>query len=470
MKIGSFRPTLAAATLMALLAAGGRSADANGVPPLAVGRAIAALDARLLARAGLYFSRNCVKIGYEPFSKAIKRTTFEDTRFAYNPAAFRMVLEPNAAILGHVVQARLRLLAKAGLLAEKPLPGGATAFSMTWKGFAASGKTGCFKTLEARPGAELLSWKGRSENGVVLYDVVARVSPGKPAAWAKSKAFADAFGASAVEALKDKTRVFGLALGRHGYVVLSEDGRRVRRDRYDQDLAEIYIRRAGPVNAASIARRIQGELNTRLQRESILCLPLPWPDEADEAGFIRIVHGRAGPVRTAEAHFTYYDLPGVSLPKREKRLRGYAKLRKLEALGLAQSERIAAKAVRFTVGDPRLQGPLKQPPTGCFMVGRLVVDKVLDFEPLEPWRLESRVSARLKVLPFGPLGARAIALYGNFRRMAEVGVGVRVTMQAAAEGLRFFGEIPRLRYEPDLSKVSLPAGDDKIQLRQRAGR
>lgn len=470
MKIGSVRTTLAAAMLMTLLAAGGRDACARVVPSLDLRRATAVLNAHLRSeRGGSYRYRTCAGIGATRYWKNLRRNPFEDTRFAFNPAGFRVVLEPNAVNLPYDAQARLRLLAKAGLLAQTRLPDGATRFTMTWKGFEASDLSGCLDTTEGPISAKILSWSGRRENGIVLYDVAARVSRGRPVAWAKSRAFAKAFGSSAAAELKGQTTVFELALGRHGYVVTLDHGRPVSDTRLNQALHEIYIRRAGLVDAASIARELRSELDGRLSRQASLCLPLPSRTEVDETDFYSHIRGSWDPPHKTSAYFIFYNLPQAPRRDRARILRGYAKMLKLQALGLAKSVGLAetrfvtspaAGAVRFTVEDAKLQG-LVEHPGRCFMVGKLAVDKVLRFEPLEPWRSKSRISARLKVVPVGPMGARAIALYGNFRRMAEAGVGVRFTMQPTAQGLYFAGSISQLPYEPDTSKVSLPVVVDK---------
>ena len=466
MKVGSIAAALSAAVLATLLGAGCQSVGEGGVPGLQLKQAAAAIDDHLLTGGSPYYRYpRCVPIGYAPALKMFGRPAFEDSRFDYSPAGFLIVLDPNAVNLRYDLQAKLRLLAQEGFLQEKPRPGGATAFTMTWKGFVASNGSGCFGTAEGEPSAEIVSWSAKRSKGIALYEVVARVSPGKPAAWVKSTAFEDAFGEGAVKALETKTKVFELAPSERGYTVISEDGRPVSINRVNRALLEVYIRRAGPIDSETIAAKLQAALDGQLAAQARLCLPLPQHSEADETDFYDSRYrSDVGVVRKTEAHFTYYNLPDAGQLQRVQPLRGYEKMRKLEALGLAKSEQIpatefknapAAGAVRFTIGGAPLRGLLDNP-SRCFMVGRLAVDRVLDFEPLEPWRTTSRFSARLKVVPVGPIGEKAIALYGHFRRMAEVGVGIRYNMQPTAQGIRFSGRIEQLAYDPDLTRVSLP--------------
>ena len=477
MKVGSIAAALSAALLATLLAAGCQSVG-DGVPGLQPERAAAAIDDHLLTGGSLYYRYpKCVPLGYMPGLKMYGRPGFEDARFDYTPAGFLVELDPNAANLRYDLQAKLKLLAKVGFLEEKPLPGGATRFTMTWKGFGASNGSGCFVTVEGEPSARIVSWSAKQSKGIALYEVVARVFPGKPAAWTKSTPFEDAFGEAALRALEPKTKVFELAPSERGYTVISEDGRPVPVNRVDRALLEIYIRRAAPIDAETIATKLQAELDGRLAAQARLCLPLPQHGEADETDFYDSRYrSDTGVVRKTEAHFTYYNLPDAGALQRVQPLRGYAKMRKLEALGLATSEQIpatefknapAAGAVRFTIGGGPLQGLLDNP-ARCFMVGKLAVDRVLDFEPPRPWRTTSRFSARLKVVPVGTIGEKAIVLYGHFRRMAEVGVGIRYNMQLTAQGIRFSGRIEQLAYDPDLTKVSLPVVAGATKKTERA--
>jgi hypothetical protein len=85
------------------------------------------------------------------------------------------------------------------------------------------------------------------------------------------------------------------------------------------------------------------------------------------------------------------------------------------------------------------------------------VDEILAFEQIEDWRTGVRYWSKLKVVPVGAFGEKALSAYGHYRRVLEVGLGFRQNIQISGDGLRFSGSsIKMVAYEPDVSKASLP--------------
>ncbi len=73
---------------------------------------------------------------------------------------------------------RYTLLAKQGFFTPAPLGEGAVEYTLTWKGMAASPMQSCIQFASGVREAEVLSHeKKRSENGVDVYEVVARAPP-----------------------------------------------------------------------------------------------------------------------------------------------------------------------------------------------------------------------------------------------------------------------------------------------------
>ena len=96
-----------------------------------------------------------------------------------------------------------------------------------------------------------------------------------------------------------------------------------------------------------------------------------------------------------------------------------------EELPATEFKNIPARgAVRFTLNPDAVEAAYG-PSSRCLLAGRLAVDEILEFEQVEPWKTSLRFTAKLKVVPAGPLGEKALStatraggLAGSARRVA----------------------------------------------------
>jgi hypothetical protein len=383
-------------------------------------------------------------------------------RFDWTPASFLAIVDERREPQPQLVR-QIALLTEQGFFEAKPLEDGAIEYTLTWKGFAASPRQGCFEFAGGGYDAEMLSFKRKTgTRDVEIYEVIARPRLANLAAWAQTPAFREAFGEGYLRNfLEPQPLSYELARVESGYQVLMERGRPVRqRGAIDPLLAS---RLAGELTTERLRAAIDAWLSGRGAQRARVCLELPRPGEADETT-IRSAY-RARGTSDAPVSYTFYNLLERQGRAAERVLAGYQSLRVLESLGLATSDRFpaetfkgraAAGGVRFTLA-PALAENLVAAGGVCVPVGTVQVDAVLRFDALTATNPTPQFHARVSLKPYDAQAESLIKAYPHLARLQAVGGALRGLVRYREGGLEVTSaQLMLPHYQPDLSDVALP--------------
>jgi hypothetical protein len=428
----------------------------------------AALDEHLRRTAQVY-SRPCAPVD---LARPQDNAGPAGVRFDWTPASFRAVVDPRQPQSQRGAQ-RYAFFARLGYFAAQALPDGATEYTLTWKGYGASTGQACFQMAGPERSAEVLSFaKKRSENGVDVYEVVARATHLGFEPWTQTPEFKQLFVDHSLQRYMDPPPVaYELARGAGGFEVIAEQGRALTTQLRNAIRPEVLAKLAGGVTA----ERVRAALATYLAgpqgaQQSRLCLRLPEAHQADENTYDAYRYrGPAGGDQPPPT-FTYYNLLARQPYAGQEPLRGYVLMQKLEALGFATAETLpapsfreqpAAGAVRFT---PTAAFLARLGSERCYPVGTAQVEEIVRFDPLLETNLTPAFVARAKIKPFDDEAAKVVASLPHFARMQEVGGVLRGVLQYQDNELRVVNLIAQYpMYFPDVSGVRLPAVEAPVQ-------
>lgn len=420
-----------------------------------------ALDEHLL-RTGSPWNRPCVSVdGMRPQDGMGPK----DIRFDWTPASFRMVMDPRRAQMPQL-PARYAYLAKQGFFDAKPLAEGAIEYYLTWKGLAASTGQGCFQMASSERSATVLSAaKKRTENGVDIYEVIARPVHSRIEPWASTPEFKEAFGDQQYQRYFDPQPVaYELARGEAGFSVIAEQGRPAQVRQVSGMQPAVMLKLAGSLTPERVKAAAEAWVAGQGVHQTRLCLRPPESHEADETSMQGMGYVRPGEPRPGVT-YTYYNILTRNPQMGANALRGYVILRKFEALGFAESElfpantfrdQAAAGGVRFTLTRAFLDryAPERE---RCLPVGTAVLDEVVRFDPLTETNLNPQFVARVKAKPWDDEAKKLLEAFPHFARLQETGAVMRGNLQYYENVLRVASaNIQYPVFHPDVSEVRLP--------------
>lgn len=420
----------------------------------------AALDAHL-KRTTTYYNRPCAPVNAPrpPDGMGPK-----DVRWDWSPASFRAVVDPRRPSYDRADR-RFAYLAQQGFFTANALPDGTTEYLLTWKGIAASTGQSCFAMAAADRAAEVLSFaKKRVENGVDVYEVVARVQLTSVEPWAKAPDFLEAFGKQQFQRYFEPPPVaYELARGEQGFEVIAEQGRPAQPRLVGGAVQPALLAKlAGGVTAERVKAALEAWAAGPGAAQMRVCLRAPEPHEADENTLYSRTYPR--PALPEPVTLTYYNL--LMRPQHNANpLRGYLIMRKFEALGFASAELLpaadfkgqpAAGAVRFTLSPAFLQryAPERE---RCWPVGTAQVDEVVRFDAIGESNLTPQFIARARIKPWDDEAKKVIEAFPHLARAQEVGGVVRGSLQYYDNELRVTSAHTQFPlYHPDAAEAKLP--------------
>ena len=421
----------------------------------------AALDEHL-RRASNYYQRPCAPVD---LSRPPDGMGQAEVRFDWTPAGFRGLVDPRQPQSQRSAQ-RYAYFAKQGYLTAKTLADGATEYALTWKGYSVSTGQPCFVMAGAERSAEVLSFaRKRSENGVDVYEVVARASHQNFAPWAQTPEFKQLYADQSLQRfLEPQPVAYELARGDRGWEVIAEQGRPITAQVRNAVRPEVLARMAGGITAERVRAALDSYLGSpQGAQQSRVCLRLPEAQQVDEGNFDAIRYRVPGGEEPPAPSFTFYNLLSRAPYQGQEPLRGYVIMQKFESLGFATSEKLpgqsfrmspAAGAVRFTLTPAFLA---RYGNERCYPVGTVQVEELASFEPLTETNLTPPFVARVKIKPFDEEAAKIVAAFPHFARMQEVGGVLRGMLQYQENDLRVVNVNPQFPvFHPDVSAVHLP--------------
>ncbi|MBK8064262.1 MAG: hypothetical protein IPK29_09605 [Betaproteobacteria bacterium] len=396
-------------------------------------------------------------------------------RYDWSPASFLHVVDPRQP--GSQAQAqRYALLARHGYFAATAAADGSIAYTLSWKGMAASPGQNCIRFAGSERAAQVLSHaKKRSGNGVDVYEVVARPVHTHIEPWAQTPEFRTVFNdAGLARVLEPQPVAFELARGAGGFEVIAEQGRAVPDLNASGGLRPAVLARlAGGLTAERVRAALEAwAASPHGVSQTRLCLRLPEMHQADEVGAPPL--DPLNPARGAAPGeeglvYTYYNLL-TRAPQQQEALRGYVLMKTLEELGLASSSSLpaaefrgqpAAGAVRFAPGQAFREQYAKTRER-CLPIANLYVEEVVHFEAIGEFRPAPSFLARMKAKPYDEATARVYAAFPHFARLQETGAVLRGTLQFRMEGEQGTlqvanGNVLVPVFHPDITEVRLPA-------------
>ncbi|MDH3287523.1 MAG: hypothetical protein OEP48_07345 [Betaproteobacteria bacterium] len=385
-------------------------------------------------------------------------------RFDWTPAGFAITVDERREPQPQLAR-QIALLAAQGFFDAKPLEDGAIDYALTWKGFAASPRQGCFEIAGRDYDAEVLSFKRKEKAGdVTLYEVIARPTLGGVAAWAQTPEFREAFGEQTLRrTLEPEPVAFELARIEGGFDVLMMRGRPRQRGAMDPLLAS---RLAGEFTAERLRGAINTWLSGRGAQSARVCLQLPRANEADETTIRRARRTRAA--QDEQITYTFYNLLTRRGRAEERVLTGYQSLRTLESLGLAKSELLAAEefkgspaagAVRFTL-SPEFAERIVADGRSCVPVGTVQLDDLLRFDPISASNPMPQFNARVALKAYDAQAEALIKAYPHLARLQAVGGALRGLVYYRDRSIEVrSAQLMLPHYQPDLSGVVPPTVD-----------
>lgn len=417
----------------------------------------AALD-EYFARTANLQSRQCASVGYSQS----RQSGHADTAFDWTPAGFLLRLDGDASRMQFLAR-RLPLLQKHGLLQVRQGEGGVQEYTLTWKGYVASNGSGCFYLTSGEREAKVLAGeKARVENGVEIYEVVARPQPKAVEPWAQDPGFKDAFEGQNFRTLLDPEPVtYELARGERGFTVVGEKNRQGSPRLQASTDAVVLAKLMGTVTPERVMQALNAYLDKAPGRNQA-CLELPVQGEADESN---VFNAYAAPgMQPPPATFTFYNL----LERRDyaaaNALRGYEMLRRLESVGMAKHElmpvaewqgRIAAGGVRFELSAEAM-GRLTRANPRCLPVGVVVPEEVLLAQQFTEQQPRPRFIARTRLKPDAE-AKPLVDKFAHFARLVEPGGVMQGTLRYQDGQLHVeHAQVMNARFMPDVTQVRLP--------------
>jgi len=415
-----------------------------------------------LRRTTAYYARPCAPV---EMTRPQDGMGPANIRFEWTPAGFRAVADPRQPQTLRAAQ-RYAFFARLGYMAAAALPDGATEYTLTWKGYAASTGQPCFQMAGAERSAEVLSFaKKRTENGVDIFEVVARAPHRNVEPWAQTPEFRQVFADQTLQRFVEPQPVaYELARGDAGFEVIAEQGRPLNTQMRNAIRGELLARLAGGVTVERVRAALDAYLaSPQGAQQARICLRPPEAQQSDEntLGNYRYRGPLGGdqPPPTV----TFYNLLARMPYIGQEPLRGYVLMRKLEALGYATSESLpaasfreqpAAGMVRFTLTAAFLA---RYAPERCFPVGTAQVEEIARFDPLTETNLTPQFVARVKIRPYDEEAAKIVAALPHYARMQEVGGVLRGVLQFHDNDLKVVSLNAQYPvYHPDVSEVRLP--------------
>jgi hypothetical protein len=422
----------------------------------------AALD-DYYARTTNLSSRNCISLGYYGGQR---QAGFPDTGFDWTPAGFLARTDSESARNPSMAK-RLALLERHGHLQLRRNEGGVQEYGLTWKGYAASGGNGCFFVTSGEREAKVLAGeKARVENGVEIYEVVARPLPKSIEPWAADAGFREAFENSYQRNMLEPEPVtYELARGASGFAVVGEKSRQGQspsRQPTPGPEAAVLAKLRGEVTPERVMQAIEAYLQ-RVQARNQACVDVPQQGEADESTVYGSGYAQPGLPR-APVTVTFYNLIERRDHAQTAVLRGYETMRRLEALGLAKSElmgvadwqgRPAAGAVRYELTEAGM-ARLGRGGSRCLAVGTLVPEAVVSVQQFSEVQPRPRFFGRAR-LKADDDAKEIVSRFGHFTRMADPGAAIQGSLryqdgQLQVESL----QVVQPRFAPDVAELKLP--------------
>ncbi|MFN0301455.1 MAG: hypothetical protein ACKVQU_14005 [Burkholderiales bacterium] len=392
-----------------------------------------ALDEHL-RRTTVYYARPCAPVEMTRPQDGMGPT---DIRFDWTPAAFRAVIDPRQPQLQHI-GARYAFFAAQGYMDAKALADGATEYTLNWKGYAASTGQACFLMAGAERNAEILSfaWK-RNENGVDVFEAIARTPHQNFEAWVLTSEFKKIFADQSLQRyLEPQPVAYEFAREERGFEVIAEEGRALTTRMGNAIRPEVLTKLAGGVTAERVRAALDAYLITPDgAARTRICLGLPESGQADENTLDGFRYRGPGGIEQPAPTFTYYNLLTRAPYHGADPLRGFVMMQKLEALGHASAETIpvfafrdqpVAGAVRFT---PSAAFIARYGSERCYPIGTTQVEEIVRFETLTETNLTPPFVARVVIKPFDEEAAKIVAALPHFARMQEVGGVLRGVLQ-----------------------------------------
>ena len=417
-----------------------------------------ALDAHLARTSSGPYARPCAPVQAD---RQRDGAGPKDIRWDWSPASFRHVVDPR--VLQSQMQApRYTLLAKQGFFTPAPLGEGAVEYTLTWKGMAASPMQSCIQFASGVREAEVLSHeKKRSENGVDVYEVVARARHTGLEPWAQTPEFRQAFGDGQLNAVFEPQPVtYQLARTAGRWEVISEQGRSVVQRAGSRP--EAIVKLVGSLSPEKVRGALEAWLASPQGLSAArVCLRLPDAQQADEIS--------ADPTRPGQEAltYTYYHLMTRQTHQQEP-LRGYLLMQKLVDLGLATAEPFgvasfrdmpAVGAVRFTPGAAFLD-QYSRTRERCLPLGTLALDQVVHFDQPTEANASPQFLARVKARPLDERAAKILEAFPHYVRMQEVGAVLRGSLQFQDANVTVAnGSVLLPVWHPDPAEARLPVID-----------
>ncbi len=425
----------------------------------------AALDA-YLKRSNSPYNRPCAPVNAPRPQDGMGP---RDVRWDWSPASFRAVVDPRRPAYDRP-ERRFAYLAQQGFFTANALPDGTTEYLLTWKGMAASTGQSCFAMAASDRAAEVLSFaKKRVENGVDVYEVVARVQLTSIEPWAKAPEFLEAFGKQQFQRFFEPPPVaYELARGEQGFEVIAEQGRPAQARMGGAVQPALLAKLAGGITAERVKAALETWAAGPGAQQMRICLRPPEQHEADEVTQPQRAYGSIGTMGAMalaeQPTYTIYNLL-MRPPHNANPLRGYLILRKFESLGFARSDLLpasdfrgqpAAGAVQFTLLPAFVErfAPNRE---RCWPVGTAQVAEVVKFDPIGESNLTPQFIARAVIKPWDDEAKKVIEAFPHLARAQEVGGVIRGSLQYYDNELRVTSAHAQFpMYHPDAAEAKLP--------------
>ena len=431
------------------------------LPPVGVFQA--ALNQHMEQLPKGYFGRTCVSAA--PDSQSERRGTFKDTHFDHTPVGFLVstdvMFDPNGAR-----RAQLPYLEKQGFLESKPNKKGGIDYSMTWKGYAATNGYSCFFIHSDEREAKVIKVeRKRADKGIEFYEVTAGWLLKGIEPWAQGEEFGRLFPYHVLGKIKpDRVIKYEMARGDRGFVILKVNDIEYQPPNFAQ--AALMAKMAGTLTPDQVRKAVASFVTEKLNAsaENKLCLKLPGQDEVDQ--IILNDHKNDVDPNAPVAMFDVYHIPGRFRDDNAPKLRGYVRLRRLEALGLVHSRILnysefrgvaALGGVRFEV---KKEAADKFAPNlrGCYALNSYRLEEIIRFDQFSPTGGSPGFIARVSVHPIDDDAMRAINEFGHFSRVAAVGAALIGGMTFKEGGLQVGRAQVRLpTFQPNVSEDMVPA-------------
>ncbi|APV48622.1 hypothetical protein BWI17_02330 [Betaproteobacteria bacterium GR16-43] len=396
-------------------------------------------------------NRTCVTLPY--LNKRYKGRG--ESAFGWTPLAFAAQMDaPHLGEYPPQLDALFKLLARAGFVEPiEPAANGAAQYGLTWKGYAASGESECFRISSHEYDVDVKSFESVApREGASIYRAMATAVPRHIDDWVKDPEFTKFYPESAKYVLGFRTPVaYDLAhVDGHLSVIripgaLDTSPPKPRplwaRNEHEGPAATVPkgLPDLTPSTALPIIREyLQTERGANVAR---MCLWFPFPaiDENNLEEARKRPEGAAFPT-------LYFTVRSRDRDDSDQRT-SFEWFRRLEAAGLATSRRVERGGVRFDLTPAGMAIVDKN--RYCLHVGNRAVEEVLWVAPLSAANLTPKFALRMSFTP-APGAEVFVAKFPLLTRLKEVGVAAHGEFAVSRAGELLPNVIPQfLRFQPD---------------------